>query len=323
VKRVLITGASGFIGAYLTRYLLNKGHDLHLLVRPGYKEWRIKDILSHVRLHCCSLNNPADIESAVQQIRPEWVFHLAAHGAYSSQTVFSEMLRTNLVGLANLVSACLKTDFEAFINAGSSSEYGIKDYAPLETDCIEPNSNYAITKASATLYCCFIAKSRNVNIKTLRLYSVFGPYEEPSRLLPRLIIYGMHGKYPPLVNPEIGRDFVFVEDACRAFELSAQSESQERGTVYNVGTGSQSTIGAIVQIVREILHITEEPRWGSMPVRDWDTNTWVANPRKIMGELNWQPRYTLKQGISEMIDWFKRNPMLQSYYETMTSVLPK
>jgi dolichol-phosphate mannosyltransferase len=323
VKRVLITGGTGFIGAYLTRYLLTRGHDLHLLVRPGYKGWRIKDISSYVRFHLYSLDNPEDLESTLQQIRPEWVFHLAAHGAYPSQTGFSEMLATNLKGVINLTNACLKTGFKVFINTGSSLEYSFKDHAPLETESLEPNSSYAFTKAAATMYCRFIAQSKDVNIRTLRPYSFFGPYEEPFRLLPRLILYGLKGKYTPLVNPEIGRDFVYVEDVCRAYEMSAQSEGKERGIVYNVGTGRQSTIGSVVQIIRETLNIKEEPCWGGMPVRDWDTNVWVANPRKIMSELNWQPRYTLEQGIGEMINWLRRNPPLQSFYEEGNRVLPK
>ncbi len=315
MKRVIITGGTGFIGAYLIRYLLNKGHDLHLLVRPGYKEWRIKDILGHVHLHYGSLDNSADLESTLQKIRPEWVFHLAAYGAYSSQTDISEMLRTNFMGLINLVNVCLQIGFEAFINTGSSSEYGIKDHAPLEIELPEPNSDYAFTKLAGTTYCRFIAESKNVNIQTLRLYSVYGPFEEPSRLLPRLILYGLRGKYPPLVNSEIGRDFVYVEDVCRAYELCALSEGRQRGVIYNVGSGRQSTINSVVQIVREYLGIKEEPCWESMQPRSWDTNVWVANPRKLMKELNWQPSFSLKQGVGEMINWFQQNPVLTSYYK--------
>ena len=324
MKRVILTGATGFVGANLAQRLLKEGHEVHLLLRKGYSRWRIDSIQDEVNnIHIVDLSDVEALGSCVASIRPDWVFHLAAYGAYSSQTNFSEMLRTNLMGLINLVNACLQIGFEAFINTGSSSEYGIKDHAPLEIELPEPNSDYAFTKLAGTTYCRFIAQSKNVNIQTLRLYSVYGPFEEPSRLLPRLILYGLKGKYPPLVNPEIGRDFVYIVDVCRAYELAARSQDKERGAIYNVGTGRQSTIGSVVQIVRDTLQIEEEPRWGSMPVRNWDTNIWVANPRKIMDKLSWEPRYTLEKGIGEMVAWLRSNPTLRSFYEEMGEVLPE
>jgi nucleoside-diphosphate-sugar epimerase len=115
----------------------------------------------------------------VGTIRPEWIFHLAAHGAYATQTNLSQMVQTNIVGTINLVEACLRSGFEAFVNTGSSSEYGFKDDAPTETTWLEPNSHYAVTKAAATLFCRYTAQSHDVHLPTLRLYSVYGPYEEP------------------------------------------------------------------------------------------------------------------------------------------------
>ncbi len=117
-------------------------------------------------------NDVETIDSTIALIRPDWIFHLAAYGAYSSQTNFHQMTETNLVATANLVNVCIKHGFEAFINTGSSSEYGYKDHAPDEDEYIEPNSSYAVTKAAATHFCQFTAKTNNVNLATVRLYSV-------------------------------------------------------------------------------------------------------------------------------------------------------
>lgn len=322
MKRVLITGGTGFVGACLSRTLLEHGHEVHLLVRPGYNNWRIRSILNEVQLHIVNMENRESLETTLAAIHPEQVFHLVAYGAYPSQNDLQVMLRTNLYALVNLIEACLKTGFEAFINTGSSSEYGAYDHATRETDAPRPNSDYAVTKVSATLYASHIARSRNVNIQTLRLYSVYGAYEEPSRFIPRLVVAGMQGKYPPLADPQTGRDFVHVADVCRAYELCASSDRWECGGIYNVGTGIQSTIGDAVAIARELLGIQKEPRWASMPNRLWDTKTWVADVCKIRDEVKWEPRFTLKQGISDMIDWFRKNPDLFSYYQTMSQVPP-
>src|ERR1019366_3585260 len=162
MKRVIVTGATGFVGANLARRLLRDGHEVHLLVRPNYQPWRIEEIRSDVRLHELHLHDAEGVARVVSQIRPDWVFHLAVHGAYSWQTDWEQMVRTNIQGTMSLVSACLKTGFEAFVNTGSSSEYGFMNHAPAESEPVEPNSHYAITKVAATLFCRHTAQSLQI-----------------------------------------------------------------------------------------------------------------------------------------------------------------
>ena len=94
-------------------------------------------------------SNNGSFSTIVIDIDPHWVFHLATYGAYSSQSDVQTIVTTNYNGTVNLVEACLETGFEAFVNAGSSSEYGYKDHAPVESELPEPNSHYAATKAAA------------------------------------------------------------------------------------------------------------------------------------------------------------------------------
>lgn len=315
MKCIIITGATGFVGANLTRRLLQDGHKIHLLVRPGYSPWRIEAILPDVHLHEVNFDDEIVLTSAVGKIKPDWIFHLAAHGAYPTQTDLRQMVQTNILGTINLIEACLKTGFEAFVNTGSSSEYGFKDYASSETEWLEPNSHYAVTKASATLYCCHTAQSRGVHIPTLRLYSVFGPYEKPTRLMPTLIMCGLKGELPPLVNPDVAHDYVYVEDVIEAYLLSAARPHQKLGAVYNVGAGVQISLCQVVEIARRVMNITVEPVWGTMSNRKWDTNVWVADNRKIRVELGWQPHQTFEQGFRLMVNWFRENPSMHNFYQ--------
>jgi dolichol-phosphate mannosyltransferase len=219
-----------------------------------------------------------------------------------------EIVQTNFLGTINLVEAALETGFEAFVNVGSSSEYGPKDHAPCENEIIEPNSHYAVGKAAATLYCRFVANSRQMHIPTMRLYSVYGPYEDRNRLIPALILNGLHGKWPPLVNPNIARDYIYSEDVNDAFIRTASTRSTDLGAVYNVGTGVQTTLREAVAVAQRVLHITAEPRWNTMPNRQWDTDVWVADNSKIQHELGWRPTYTFEQGFRAAADWFRENP---------------
>lgn len=305
MKRVLVTGGTGFVGANLTRRLLNDGHTVHLLVRAEHAAWRIEEIRGDVRLHVIDLADAQAVARLIGEIKPEWIFHLAAHGAYSWQEDIAQIFQTNLLGTIHLLEACLKTGFESFIHTGSSSEYGFKDHAPGEPEGLEPNSHYAVAKASATLYCRYTAQTHQANITTLRLYSAYGPYEEPNRLMPTLIRHGLRGEWPPLVNPDTARDYVYVEDVCDACILAARTPAREFGAVYNLGTGTQTTLLEVAQVARRILDIQAEPQWGTMPARIWDTAIWRADSRKIQAELDWRPRHSFEEGFARMVEWQK------------------
>ncbi|OLB81803.1 MAG: hypothetical protein AUI15_39345 [Actinobacteria bacterium 13_2_20CM_2_66_6] len=313
-KRVLLTGASGFVGANLARRLIADGHQLHLVLRRRHASWRLAGI-EPAAFHEADLSDSESVRKAVRAIGPEWIFHLAAHGAYASQTSFEEMLETNLAGTINLIEACLESGFESFVNTGSSSEYGFQDGAPAESAVVKPNSHYALAKAAATLYSGFAARKHGALIRTLRLYSVYGPWEEPSRLIPTLVGCGLRGRLPELVDPKVARDFVYVEDVCDAYLATAANTAADPDAIFNVGTGIQSTLEQVVGLARQLLAIEAQPRWGSMPTRIWDTTTWIADIRKIRSELGWTPRHSLEEGLLATIAWLRSDPTLIEYYE--------
>jgi dolichol-phosphate mannosyltransferase len=314
-RRVLVTGASGFVGANLARRLLEEGHDVHLLLRAKHNPWRLREIRDQVKVHEGDLSDLEAVEKAMTAAKPEWVFHLAAHGAYPEQKDFEQMVATNVRGTANLLRAAGRGGIEAFVNAGTSSEYGYKDHAPAEDEWLEPNSDYAVTKAAATHLASLAATATEARIVTLRLYSAYGPYEEPRRLVPTLIVQGLEGKLPPLVNPDVARDYVHVDDVCSAFLLAAATPNQEPGAVYNVGSGVQTTLRQIVDATRRLLKIEAAPVWGSMPERSWDTNVWVSNPARITTQLGWTPKHDLESGLGQTIEWFENNSEMLDRYQ--------
>ena len=304
--KALVTGAAGFVGAVLARRLLDDGHDTQLVVRPGSERWRLADVESTV--HEVDLSHAGSVRALMGDVRPDWIFHCATHGAYSTQRDWRRMVDVNVLGTGHLVEAALERGFDAFVNTGSSSEYGFTDHAPTEDAPPNPNSHYAWTKASQTSLCRFTAKTHDVHMPTLRLYSVYGPYEEPTRLVPTLAVQGLEGKLPPLVSPDVARDFVFVDDVVDAYIEAAKKQDIERGGVYNVGTGRQVSIRDAVDVVRRCLDIAVEPRWQSMPERSWDTSVWVADPRKAEAELGWVANLRFEAGFERMLGWLREEP---------------
>lgn len=285
-----MTGAGGFVGANLVRRLVADGLRVVGLVRPGSDPWRLAGL--DVELV------EADIREAVRG-GFDLVFHLAAHGAYSWQEDDRAILETNLLGTVNALDAGTRV-----VVAGSSSEYGPKPHAPAEDEVLEPSSAYAVGKAASTLY----AVQRGAVV--LRLYSVYGRWEEPDRLVPTLLARGLGGELPPLVSPGVARDFVHVDDVCEAFVAAARAEP---GRVYNVGSGRQTTVAEVVETARRLLGVEAKPQWGSMPDRAWDTETWVANPGRIRRELNWEARIGLEEGLAGTLEWLKREAPPERY----------
>lgn len=307
MARCLVTGGTGFIGANLVRHLLAAKHDVHLLVREKHNPERIQQFKEKVKVNVVDLSNRKATEQLVSDLKPRMIFHLAANGAYSWQNDVDAIFQTNLTGLINLLESCAATGFDAFVNAGSSSEYGYKDHPPVEDELVEPNSYYATAKVAATQFCRFIAQSRKLPIATLRLYSAYGPHEDAGRLIPTVIRHGFEKSLPPLVDPSIARDYIYVDDVCSAFtttaNLLAASEIPEAGAVYNIGTGVQTSIEQVVEAAKRLMNIRVEPVWGSMENRRWDTSVWVANNQKAVQQLGWKPQYNFEQGLAKTIEW--------------------
>jgi dolichol-phosphate mannosyltransferase len=224
------------------------------------------------------------------------------------------MVEANLMAAVALLDACAEMGVDAYVQTGSSSEYGLKDHPAREDEILQPNSHYAITKAAATHYAQLISGQRNLHAVTLRLYSIYGPYEEPSRLIPRLLVNGFNQQLPPLVSPAVARDFVHVDDAVEAILNAAASPNLPRGSVYNVCSGTQSTVASVVALVRKLLAVTSEPVWSSMESRSWDTSTWVGSPLAIQRDLGWLAAIDLETGLTRTIEWFQSHPNLLEMY---------
>lgn len=315
MARILVTGGAGFVGANLVIKLLENGDSVHLFLSKETNPWRIQNIKERVVLHDCNLLEKEKVDVLIQQIKPEIIYHLATHGAYASQISEERIIATNLIGFMNLLNACKAVGFEKFINTGSSSEYGFKERAMKESDMLEaPYSCYAFTKASATLYAQYLAKKEKLPIVTLRLFSVYGDYEEPKRFIPSLILNTLQGRPTPLVSPNTTRDFIYVNDVINAYLLLSKT-SFEPGEIFNIGSGEQKTIKEVVETVMQVTQSKIPVVWNSLPSRPWDTNNWQADITTIKEKVGWYPQHGLHDGITKTIEWIEKN---REHYEKNT-----
>jgi dolichol-phosphate mannosyltransferase len=128
-----------------------------------------------------------------------------------------------------------------------------------------------------------------------------------------LIIHGLRGALPPVVSPEIARDFVYVDDAVEAMVRVATAD--RGGAVYNVCNGVQRSLAAVFETARRLMKIDAEPAWASMPERSWDTDVWVGSPELMAHEVGWRAQVDLEAGLQTLIEWFRRNPGQREFYE--------
>lgn len=301
-KRFLVTGAAGFVGSVLVRRLVAEGHDVHVLLKPSSNVWRIRELLPSLQVHHVDLSDEAALKALAVKVKPEVIYHLAAHGAYPFQSDPDGIIATNFLGTWNLAKATAAIDYEVFVNTGSSSEYGFKDFAMRETDLLEPNSYYSVAKCAQTLLCQHFAHVEKRPITTFRLFSAYGPYEEPTRLVPTVISRSLRGESLKLVSPDIARDFVYVEDVVEAY-LSIEKLSKLSGEIVNIGTGVQHTVKDVVDSVLKHTGSKVACEWGGMAQRVWDARTWVADATKSMRLLGWRPRVTLDDGLARTVSW--------------------
>jgi nucleoside-diphosphate-sugar epimerase len=301
---VLVTGASGFVGACAVRELLARGHDVHVLLRAKSQPWRLADVRERLTIHSADLNDAESIRETLLAVRPQAVLHLATHGAYESQTDARAILQTNVLGTYNLLEASIAAGVRILVNAGSSSEYGFQPEPMKETDRLQPNSFYAVAKAAQTHLCTLLAAKSDMGIVTFRLFSVYGPWEEPTRLAPTVIRRARAGLPLEMVSPDTARDFVYVDDVVEAL-LDWPRLSGCSGEVFNLGTGIETTLRTFVAKVTGILGSKSKVLWGKMDARQWDSNHWAADVTHVRQSLGWAPRHSLSDGLRKMAAWMQ------------------
>ena len=300
---ILVLGASGFVGANLARTLLEHRADV-VATTSRTPAWRLEDLPARNVREFDALV-ALNVDRMLDEVQPRTVFNCIAYGAYSFETDGELILRTNLMSTHALLDRLSTRNIAAYIHAGSSSEYGENAAGPEEHDFLAVNSEYAVSKAACAHLIHYYGKQHGLPSANLRLYSVYGPLEDPSRLMPKIVQHGVRGELPPLVDPRIARDFVYSDDVVAAF-VAAASELREDdyGDSFNVGTGRQTTIGELAEVARELYGI-EQPATFTMPPRRWDVGDWYANSARARKVLGWEAHTPLEDGLERMTSWYR------------------
>lgn len=304
---IAIFGTGGFVGINLLNSILQERNDVIGFSQNPSASWRMK------RAHIPTKNkaigdllNKACVERVLRKLKPKTIFNLSAYGAYPTQQNTDKIYQTNFNSTYNLIEQLKKYSFTVYVHTGSQSEYGLNAYRPNENAQLLPNSHYAVSKIATRYLLNYYGKLQQLPVVHVRLYSIYGPYEEPSRLIPTLLSYIKKKELPPFVNPLISRDFVYVDDAVEAIIMTAVNLGKKHyGDVFNITTGKKTTIRQLAYLSKKLFKINAKPKFGAMPIRTWDVKDWVGNPSKINKIIGWRAKTTLEQGLLKTYEFIK------------------
>jgi nucleoside-diphosphate-sugar epimerase/glycosyltransferase involved in cell wall biosynthesis len=300
---ILVLGASGFIGANLFRMLLKYRDDVYGTT-SRFPAWRLEG-LPQSNVLMIDLLVDSNLDSLLNDVKPRTVLNCVAYGAYSFETDSQLIYQTNFNFTSKLLSRLEARHIASYVHAGSSSEYGDNAAGPKESDMPAPNSDYAVSKVASANLIHYYGKRKGFPCANLRLYSVYGPMEDSSRLIPNIVMSGVDGKYPEFVSPDISRDFMYVDDVCEAFfDTALNLREEDYGDSFNIGTGLKTTIGDIATWAGQFFEIHTSPVF-SMPNRQWDVSDWYANIGKAKVSLQWLPRTSFHEGMAKTVEWYR------------------
>lgn len=308
MKKVLITGGAGFIGANFVYKFLKLGYEVNVFEKQKANLWRLEKVMDQINLYSPDLTDYTQTEKIIAKIKPETVLHFAAYGAYQRfQQDINLTIETNLRGAINLVNACQKSGAQCFINTGTNSEYGIKDAPMKETDILEADNLYAITKAASTMYCQMMARKFSFPVITIRPFAVYGYFEERERLIPTIIKSCLMNTKLELSRPDSVRDFIFIEDLIDGYLSAIKNAEKIKGEIFNLGLGKQNTISQVVEIIKKFAGSNIEPLYGEIKMAQTEPKNWLADISKAKKLLDWEPKYNLEAGLKKNVEWFKNN----------------
>ena len=300
---ILVLGASGFVGANLVRRIRSVRDDV-VGTASRLPAWRLQDC-SPETVREVDVLVLEDVRALLDIVRPRTVLNCIAYGAYSFQTDPEIIYRTNFLATEQLLRELQHRDIAAYVHAGSSSEYGLNSAGPRESDALIPNSDYAVSKAATASLLRYYGTSHAMPCVNLRLYSVYGPLEDPSRLIPTLVGRGLRGDLPELVAPDVSRDFVYVDDVVDAFVCAAIRLRPEMfGMSLNIGTGKKTTIAELANVACDTFDLDVEPQF-TMVSRDWDVTDWYADAISARELIGWKAETPLSEGLLLTAAWLE------------------
>ncbi len=327
-KKVLITGADGFIGSHLVEHLITEGCKIRAFCyynsfnKWGWIDSLSPEIVSQLEIFSGDIRDSNGVRTAMEGI--DVVFHLAALiGIPFSYHSPDSYIDTNVKGTLNVLQAARNLQLERVLVTSTSEVYGTAQYVPIdEKHPRQPQSPYSASKIGADSLAESFFRSFNLPLTIVRPFNTFGPRQSARAVIPTIISQLLNNRD----NLKLGdltptRDLLYVKDTVRGFTEIAKCDTLI-GEDCNIATQSEISIGDLAKEIMEQIHpgtkiIREEER--IRPSKSEVFRLYGSN-EKIRKHTNWTQKYSLKEGLKETIDWFRIDENLAQYKPDMYNV---
>jgi UDP-glucose 4-epimerase len=306
-RRILVTGASGFIGSHLTRRLADDGAEVHALTSSVSSVYptRLLDLRDRITLHEANLMDRSAMDALVDRARPEVVFHLGAytHVGKSWQRV-DECIQANVQGTVNLLQALAGTGYHRFVYTGTSEIYGDIDVPFREDAMVNPISPYSVSKYAGERYCRMFHQGHGWPIVLLRPFNAYGPAQSPDRVIPEIVVRALRGQDIAMTSGHQTREFNYVEDLVDGFVLAGSVAGIE-GELINVGGGEEVSMRDVASTILDLMGNPIKALFGALPERPTEIPRMFCDNTKARELLGWKPAHTLADGLEKTIAWYR------------------
>ncbi|MDO9549185.1 MAG: NAD-dependent 4,6-dehydratase LegB [Candidatus Marinimicrobia bacterium] len=311
--KILITGAAGFIGSHLTELLVRNGYQVKAFVRYNSKNnWGWLDSSQYKKDMEVITGDIRDFDSVYNAVKGcDVVFHLAALiGIPYSYTSPLAYIKTNMEGSYNILQAAKELAVSQVLITSTSETYGTAQYIPIdEKHPLVGQSPYSATKIAADQLAISYYRSFGLPVKIVRPFNTYGPRQSARAIIPTVIAQILSGyKQIQVGNILPTRDLTFVQDTCEGFIQIFKSD-QLFGEITNIGMNEEISMQHLIQLIMDIIGKEIEIVSASARIRPdiSEVERLMCNNQKILNNTSWKPRYSLKQGLSETINWLSKN----------------
>ncbi|WP_029688945.1 NAD-dependent 4,6-dehydratase LegB [Thermoanaerobacter sp. A7A] len=310
-KKVLVTGAGGFIGSHLVERLIERGAKVRAFVRYNSKNnwgWlETSPYKDEIEIYTGDIRDYDSVKDSMKGI--EVVFHLAAligiPYSYISPLAY---IKTNIEGTYNVLQSARELGVERVIHTSTSEVYGTAKYVPIdESHPLQPQSPYSATKISADNIALSFYNAFNLPVTIVRPFNTYGPRQSARAVIPTIITQIMSGKKQiKLGNLRPTRDMNYVIDTVNGFIKIAECD-ELLGEVTNIGSGKEISIGDLARLISQLMGVEIEivQEYQRFRPEKSEVERLLCDNTKIKKFTDWEPQYTLEEGLIQTINWMK------------------